>query len=78
MKADFTACERLAKSCAVAAKQCSTPKHALAGILVWQHRDDLRGITEGGVPMMGQGCCVVSRLARNARFSQTPTNASAT
>ena len=54
MKVDLSACEHLAKSGTVAAKQFSAAKHALAHILVWQRRDDLRGILEGRVPTMGQ------------------------
>ena len=60
MKVDFTACERFAKSGVVAAKQFSAAKHALADILIGQHRDDLRGILECGVPMTGQVCCIRS------------------
>jgi hypothetical protein len=44
VKADFTACERLAKSGAVAAKQCSAAEYALADILIRQQREDWRGI----------------------------------
>jgi hypothetical protein len=52
VKADFTACERFAKSGAVAAKQFSAAKYALADILVRQQCDDLLGILEGRVPLM--------------------------
>jgi hypothetical protein len=60
VKADFTACERLAKSGAVAPKQCSAAEYALADILIRQQREDLRGILEGRMPLMGQVCCVRS------------------
>lgn len=52
MEADFTACECLAKRGAVAAKQFTAAKYALADVLIRQQGDDLRGILEGGVPLM--------------------------
>jgi hypothetical protein len=61
VKADFTAGKRFAKSGAVAAKQFSAAKHALADMLIRQQRDDLRGILERRVPLMGQLCRVRSR-----------------
>ncbi|HVE72711.1 MAG TPA: LytTR family DNA-binding domain-containing protein [Thermoanaerobaculia bacterium] len=67
VKVDLTACEHLGKSGAVAAKQFSAAKHALADILVWQRRDDLHGIFEGGVPTTGQIGCVRRRPVERKR-----------
>ena len=70
VKANVTACECFAKSGTVAAKQLSVAKYALADILVGQQCDDLRGILEGRVPLMGQVYRVRSRPMKRQRIER--------
>jgi hypothetical protein len=67
VKVDVTVCEDFAKSGSVAAKEFAASKHALTDIPVWQRRNDLRSVLEGGVPAAGEVRCVRSRSVERKR-----------